>query len=203
MLLYHDPRAPNPRRVRIFLAEKGVSYETIEVKIADNAHRQPGYLAKNPLGLLPVLELADGRILRESVAICRYIEDQYPDPNLFGTDPWERVTIEQWNRHAELEVLFPVSQVFRNTHQFWSGRIKQAPEFGDIMRELLSDRLAWFDTELSRRRFVAGDRFTIADITLLCALDFGKVSNIRLDPAAHPNLVKWHATVSARPSTKA
>src|SRR5262245_4973382 len=140
MLLYQDPRAPNPRRVRIFLAEKSVSYETIEVKIADSANRAPSYLVKNPLGLLPVLELADGRVLRESVAICRYIEDQYPEPNLFGADSWERVTIEQWNRHAELEVLFPIAQVFRNTHAFWVGKIKQAPEFGDIMRELIGER---------------------------------------------------------------
>ena len=107
MLLYHDLRAPNPRRVRIFLAEKGVAYDTIEVSIATSA--EPGAhgvpARKNPLALLPVHELADGRILRESMAICRYIEELHPEPNLFGTDTWERAQIEQWNRHAELEVL--------------------------------------------------------------------------------------------------
>jgi glutathione S-transferase len=202
MLLYHDPRAPNPRRVRIFLAEKGVQVETIEVAIASSANRSPEYLAKNPLGLLPVLELADGRILRESMAICRYLEELHPEPNLFGTDPWERAQIEQWNRHAELEMLWPVAQTFRNTHAFWVGRIKQSAEFGTIAREIVGERLAWFDGELGKRAYVAGDRFSVADITLLCAIDFGKVSQIRLGPE-HPNLARWHAAVSGRPSAKA
>jgi glutathione S-transferase len=202
MLLYHDPRAPNPRRVRIFLAEKGVTVETIEVTIASSANRSPEYLVKNPLGLLPVLELADGRVLRESMAICRYLEELHPEPNLFGAEPWERAQIEQWNRHAELEMLWPVAQTFRNTHAFWVGRIKQSAEFGAIMREVVGERLAWFDAELGKRAFVAGDRFTVADITLLCAIDFGKVSSIRLGPE-HPNLQRWHATVVQRPSAKA
>jgi len=102
MLLYHDLRAPNPRRVRVFLAEKGVAYDTIEVSIAAQAHQTPEFRKKNPIALLPVLELADGKILRESMAICRYIEELYPEPNLFGGDAWERAQIEQWNRHAEL-----------------------------------------------------------------------------------------------------
>ena len=116
MLLYHDTRAPNPRRVRIFLAEKAVAYETIEVSIAAFAHQTPEFRKKNPLALLPVLELADGRVLRESMAICRYVEELHPEPNLFGTDAWERAVIEQWNRHAELELLIPITQVFRNTN---------------------------------------------------------------------------------------
>src|ERR1700759_5063964 len=137
MLLYHDLRAPNPRRVRIFLAEKGVAYDTIEVEIAKQANLSPEFRKKNPLALLPVLELADGKVLRESIAICRYIEELHPEPNLFGADAWERAVIEQWNRHAELELLVPTAMVFRNTNAFWSGKIKQSPEFGDIMRELL------------------------------------------------------------------
>ena len=123
MLLYHDLRAPNPRRVRIFLAEKGVAYDTIEVSIASAANQSLEFKKKNPLALLPVLELADGRVLRESIAICRYIEELYPDPNLFGADPWERAVIEQWNRHAELEVLVPTAMVFSNSNAFWAGRI--------------------------------------------------------------------------------
>jgi glutathione S-transferase len=203
MLLYHDPRAPNPRRVRIFLAEKGVSVETIEVTIATGANRDPPYLAKNPLGLLPVLELDDGRILRESVAISRYIEELHPEPNLFGKDSWERAMIEQWNRHAELEMLWPIAQTFRNTHAFWHGRIRQAPEFGAIMKEIAAERMDWFDGELGKRPYLAGDRFSIADITLLCAIDFGRISEIRIDAARQPNLKRWHAEVSARPSAKA
>jgi glutathione S-transferase len=203
MLLYHDLRAPNPRRVRIFLAEKGVAYDTIEVSIAASQHHSAEFRKKNPLSLLPVLELSDGKILRESMAICRYVEELHPEPNLMGADAWERAQIEQWNRHAELELLFPIAQVFRNTHAFWNGRIKQAPDFGSIMRELVGSRLDWLESELGEREYLAGPRFTVADITALCALDFGKISNLRINADTHPNLSAWHARVSGRPSAKA
>lgn len=203
MLLYHDPRAPNPRRVRIFLAEKSVAYDTIEVLIAQGAHQTDDFRRKNPLSLLPVLELEDGRVLRESMAICRYVEEMHPEPNLFGADAWERAQIEMWNRHAELELLWPISQVFRNTNKFWVGRIKQAPEFGEIMREQIAGRFDWLDIELGKRPYMAGERFTVADITALCALDFGKVSDIRIKAETHPNLAAWYRRVTERPSTKA
>jgi len=203
MLLYHDPRAPNPRRVRIFLAEKGIAYDTIEVSIAAAEHQTPEFRRKNPLSLLPVLELEDGRVLRESMAICRFLEETYPEPNLLGADVWERAQIEQWNRHAELELLLPIAQVFRNTNAFWNGRIKQAPEFGEIMREQVCSRFDWLEGELAQRDYLAGPRFTVADITALCAVDFGKVSNLRIKAETHPQLAAWHARVSARPSAKA
>ncbi len=203
MLLYHDLRAPNPRRVRIFLAEKGVAYDTIEVSIAAQAHQTPEFRKKNPLALLPVLELADGKVLRESMAICRFLEELNPEPNLFGVDAWERAQVEQWNRHAELELLYPIAQVFRNTHKFWVGRIKQSPEFAEIMREHVASRFEWLDGELGAHPFIAGERFTVADITALCAIDFGKVSDIRIDAAKYPNLAAWHQRVSDRPSAKA
>jgi len=203
MLLYHDPRAPNPRRVRIFLAEKNVAYDTIEVLIAASAHQTPEFRRKNPLALLPVLELNDGRVLRESMAICRYLEELHPEPNLFGKDAWERAQVEMWNRHAELELLIPISQVFRNTNKFWEGKIKQAPDFGEIMRELVAGRFDWLEHELKQRPYLAGERFTVADITALCAIDFGKVASIRIDAAAHPALAAWHQRVSGRPSAKA
>jgi glutathione S-transferase len=203
MLLYHDPRAPNPRRVRIFLAEKGVAYDTIEVSIAAAEHHKAEFRKKNPLALLPVLELADGKVLRESMAICRYIEELHPEPNLFGADAWERAQIEQWNRHAELELLLPIAQVFRNTNAFWVGRIKQSAEYGEIVRDLVSGRFDWLDQELGQREYLAGPRFTVADITALCAVDFGKVSNLRVKAETHPNLAAWHARVSARPSARA
>jgi glutathione S-transferase len=202
MLLYQDPRAPNPRRVRIFLAEKHVAYDTIEISILDKANETPEFRKKNPISLLPVLEMPDGRILRESIAICRYIEELHPEPNLFGHDAWERAQIEQWNRHAELEVFWSIREVFRNTHAFWAGRIKQSAEYGEIMRELTGERLDWLDRELAGRQYIAGDRFTVADITALVAIDFGRVVNIRLDPAKHANLAGWHARVSARESVK-
>ncbi len=203
MLLYQDPRAPNPRRVRVFLAEKGVAYDTIEVLIADKAHQTPEFRKKNPIALLPVLELADGRVLRESMAICRYLEETYPEPNLLGADTWERAQIEMWNRHAELELLWPIGQIFRNTHKFWEGRIKQAPDFAVIMREQVAERFDWLEGELGRRAYMAGDRFTVADITAMCAIDFGRVSDIRINPDTHPNLAAWHKRVAERPSAKA
>lgn len=203
MLLYHDTRAPNPRRVRVFLAEKGVAYDTIEVSIAAQAHQTPEFRRKNPIALLPVLELADGKILRESMAICRYIEELYPEPNLFGNDAWERAQIEQWNRHAELELLFPISQVFRNSHKFWIGRIRQSEDFAEIMREHIAQRFEWLDGELAHRAYLAGDRFSVADITALCAIDFGKVVDVRIDGAKYPQLAAWHQRVSDRPSAKA
>lgn len=202
MLLYHDRRAPNPRRVRMFLAEKNVAYDTVEVSIAARENERAEFGTKNPLHLLPVLELADGKVLRESMAICRYIEELHPEPNLFGRTAWERAVIEQWNRHAELELLWPIGQIFRNSHAFWQGRIKQAPEFAAIMRELATDRLGWFDRELAAREYIAGDRFTVADITALCGIDFGKVSDLRLGPQ-WPNLSAWYARITARPSAKA
>ena len=203
MLLYLDPRAPNPRRVRVFLAEKGVPYDTVEVTIASGAHQTPEFRKKNPIAQLPVLELANGLVLRESMAICRYIEETHPEPNLFGTDAWERAVVEQWNRHAELELLWPIAQVFRNTHKFWEGKIKQVPEFAVVMREHIAERFHWFDSELEKRPFVAGERFTVADITAVCAIDFGKVCDVRIVAETHPHLAAWHKRVSERPATKA
>jgi glutathione S-transferase len=203
MLLYHDPRALNPRRVRMFLAEKGVAYDTIEVSIAAKEHQSPEFRTKNPLMLLPVLELADGKVLRESMAICRYLEELYPEPNLFGADTWERAQIEQWNRHAEFELAIPATQMFRNLHSFWSGRIKQSHEFGEIMRERVLERFDWFDGELAQRPYIAGSRFTVADITALCGIDFCKLSKVRINADTHPHLAAWYTRVSERPSAKA
>lgn len=204
MRLYQDTKAPNPRRVRMFLVEKGLAegVELVEVSINERKHQEPAFLEKNPLGLVPVLELDDGRLLRESVAICRYLEELHPEPSLFGTDAWERAQIEQWNRHAELELLFAVAQVFRNSHPFWEGRIKQAPDYAEIMREHLQRRFAWIDGELAGRPWLAGERFSIADITAICAIDFGRVSSIRIGDDT-PHLQRWYADVKARPSYKA
>jgi glutathione S-transferase len=203
MLLYQDLRAPNPRRVRVFFAEKQVPYETVVVSIAAKEHQADSYRAKHPLALLPVLELADGRVLRESMAICRYVEELHPEPNLLGRDAWERALIEQWNRHAELELFFPITQAFRNLHSFWKGRIAQSPDFGAAMKELAFERMRWLDRELEGRAYLAGDRFTVADITGVCAIDFGKVSDIRIDAETMPNLARWYAGVNERPSFKA
>ena len=202
MKIYDSQTAPNPRRVRIFLAEKGIEvpYEQVDIGKADN--RAPEFRRKNPMGTLPVLELDDGMHIAESVAICRYFEETHPDPPLMGTDARDRALVEMWQRRMELEVFVPITQVFRNGHPFFAGRIPQVAEYGEVCRKAAEARLAWLDTELAEREFIAGDRFTIADITALCGIDFGRVSKIRIQPdQAH--LARWHAAVSARPSAKA
>jgi glutathione S-transferase len=200
--LYDYAPAPNPRRVRIFLAEKGVEVPTVQVDIAKGENRSPAFRAKNPLGGLPILELDDGRYLTESVAICRYFEESYPEPPLMGRDADERPWVEMWNRRMEIEVLFTIAQTFRNTHEFFAGRIPQVPEWGEVCRGAALRRLMWLDEELADRPFVAGEHYTIADITALVGVDFGRISGIRID-AEQKNLQRWYETVSSRPSAGA
>jgi glutathione S-transferase len=202
MKLYGSAVAPNPRRVRIFLAEKGIEVPTVEVDIVKAENRQPDFLAKNPLGGVPILELDDGAIIAESTAICRYFEEMQPEPPLMGTDARDRAIVEMWLRRVEFEVAFPIMQTFRNTHDFFKGRIPQVPEWGSVCKERAIQQLAWLEGELADRPYVAGDRYTIADITLLIGVDFGRVSDIRIDPE-HKNLTRWYGEVSARPSAKA
>jgi glutathione S-transferase len=188
--------------VHIFAAEKGIELPRVEVDIGAAENRGAGFRRLNPMGLVPVLELDDGSYLAETVAICRYLEGLRPEPELLGRDAREQAFVEMWQRRAELEVALPVFATFQNTHEFFKGRIEQVPEFGEVSRRKALERLAWLDGELSGRPYVAGERFTIADITLLVAVDFGRVCGIRLQPdQAH--LARWHADVSARPSARA
>jgi glutathione S-transferase len=200
--LYDSKLAPNPRRVRIFLAEKGIEVPLVNVDIARAENRQPPFLAKNPLGGLPVLELDDGTCLAETVAICRYFEESQPEPPLMGVGPQGRALVEMWNRRMELELFVPIAQVFRNTHEFFKGRIEQVPAWGEACRRVAEKRLEWLDQELASREFVAGDRYTIADITALCGIDFGRITKTSIQPG-QKNLERWHERVSARPSAKA
>ena len=202
MKIYDSQTAPNPRRVRIFLAEKGIQvpYEQVDIVTAQN--RSPEFRKKNPMGVLPVLELDDGTCIAESVAICRYFEETHPNPPLMGVDARDRALVEMWQRRMEFEIFIPITQVFRNTHPFFTGRIPQVAEYGEVCRTAAVNRLAWLDEVLADREFIAGPRYTIADITALCGIDFGRVSKIRID-AGQLNLARWHAAVSARPSAKA
>jgi glutathione S-transferase len=200
--LYDNRHAPNPRRVRIFLAEKGITVPTVQVDIGKAENRQPEFLAKNPMGGLPVLELDDGTCIAETVAICRYFERSQPEPPLLGVGAKGEAVVEMWQRRMELEVALPIMQVFRNTHEFFKGRIPQVPEYGEVCRTTALKRLEWLDRELADRPFVAGDDYTIADITALCGIDFGKPTGIRIAPESK-HLARWHEAVSARPSAKA
>ncbi len=202
MKLYSNRFAPSPRRLRIFLAEKGLEIPTVEVDLAGNENLDPAFLAINPLGELPALVLDDGRVITESIAACRYLEALHPEPNLFGRDADERAVVDQWTYRVMFRLYEPVRQAFRNTHRFWADRIHQVPEFGTLAREAALAELKALDAELAGREFLAGARYTFADITALCAIDFGKPSDIRVTGAL-PNLKRWHAAVSARPSAKA
>jgi glutathione S-transferase len=203
MKIYSSSVAPNPRRVRIFLAEKGLQVPYEDVDITRAVNREPEYRRKiNPMGEVPVLELDDGTHIAESVAICRYFEELHPQPPLFGAGALERAAVEMWNRRMEFHLLVLVAQVFRNSSEFFKGRIPQVAEFGEVCRAAAERSYAWLDEELANRQFIAGDRFSIADITALCGVDFGRVSKIRIKPE-QKNLARWREEVSARPSAKA
>jgi len=202
MKIYNSQTAPNPRRVRIFLAEKGIQVPYEEVDINNAVNRAPEFRKKNPLGTLPVLELDDGTCIAESVAICRYFEELQPNPPLMGVDGRDRAIVEMWQRRMEFEFLLPIADAFRHRHEFFKGRIAQVPEYAEVQRQNAESRLAWLNEVLADRPFIAGERFTIADITALCAIDFGRVSKIRLQPDQR-HLARWHEAVSARPSAKA
>ena len=202
MKLYDATTAPNPRRVRIFLAEKGVSVPTEQVDIAARANRSEAFRGKNPFAQVPVLELDDGSCISESVAICRYFEELQPEPPLFGVGAKERAQVEMWNRRVELELTNRVFLCFQNTSDFFKGRLEQVPEFGALAKKRAEEALALLDGVLAGQRFIAGERYSIADITALVGVDFGRVIKLRPTPE-QKHVARWHAEVSARPSARA
>jgi glutathione S-transferase len=202
MKLYDTRTAPNPRRVRIFIAEKGLAIPTVEVDLDGKENHSSEFRAKNPLGAVPVLELDDGTCIAESVAICRYVEGIRPDPPLMGTDARDRAVVEMWQRRMELEIFQPIANVFVHTHEWFKGRRPQVPEYGEACRTHALARMRWLDGELATRPYVAGDRFTIADITALVGIDWGRVTRTRV-PGECTNLLRWHELVSSRPSARA
>jgi glutathione S-transferase len=202
MKIYDSKTAPNPRRVRIFVAEKGIQIPYEEVDLVKAVNRGEEFRKKNPSGTVPVLELDDGTCISETVAICRYLEELHPNPPLMGVDAKDRALVEMWQRRMELELLIPIADAFRQRHDFFKGKIRQLPEYAEVQKKNAEDRLARLNNELANRKFIAGDRYTIADITALCAIDFGRVSKIAIQPD-QANLAHWHAEVSARASAKA
>jgi glutathione S-transferase len=203
MKLYDSKLAPNPRRARIFLAEKGISLPTEQIDIAAQQHKTPEYAAINPLQRMPALMLDDGTIITESIAICRYFEMLYPEPPLFGVGPKDSALVEMWNRRAEINFFANVAAVFRHTHPAMKElEVPQVPAWADANRP----RVAWFlemlDGELADREFIAGDRYTVADITMQVATDFMKPARLAM-PEGVANVKRWHAAVSARPSAGA
>lgn len=202
MKLYDLKAGMNPRRVRIFLAEKGLSLPMVAIDMAKGENHTPDFLAKNPLGKMPVLELDDGTVITESIAICRYLDELHPEPNLFGATPLERATIEMWNRRVELELLKPISDQFRHLSPFWVGRVEQIAVWGEASRTQAFAAMAWLDRELGERGFIAGQRYTVADITAQCALLLGKNTGAPI-PQELTHLSRWFAEVSQRPTARA
>lgn len=203
MKLYDSKLAPNPRRARIFLAEKGISIPTEQVDIGAKQHLSADYAAINPLQRMPALVLDDGTVITESIAICRYFEVLQPEPPMFGVGAKDIAVVEMWNRRAELNLFFPVAHVFRHTHPAMKDlEVPQVPAWAEANRPRIADFLRVLDSELKTRPFIAGERYTVADITALCAVDFMKPARVVM-PDDLVNLKRWHADVSARPSAKA
>jgi glutathione S-transferase len=202
MKLYDFTRAPNPRRVRIFLAEKGVSVPTEQVDLFTGANRRPEALQRNPYGGLPVLELDDGTCIAESVAICRYFEELHPQPPLMGVDALERAVVEMWNRRMELSLFSQIGRYFQHTSEIFKTRIKQMPEVAEVARDAAQAQMQLLDRLIGDRRFIAGERYTIADITAMVALGLGEMAGLSIDPSLR-NVTRWYGEVSARPSARA
>ncbi len=204
MKLYDYGTAPNPRKVRIFLAEKGVEYELVQVDLTKREHKSPEFLKMNPSGKVPVLELDDGRYLSESIAICRYLEGVYPQPNLFGVDPFEMGHIEMRNRQMETELWSQIGVSWVNGPVMAkAGIYKQIPEAKAASDVNVNNYYERLDGELAASDYIAGSRFTVADITLLTGVDFASIMvGLKPDESLR-NLWRWHALVSSRDSVDA
>ena len=203
MRLYDAGRAPNPRRVRIFLAEKGVTVPIVPIDLGKLEHKAPAYIAVNPLQRTPALELDDGSVIAESIAICRYFEEVHPEPPLFGMDALSRATVEMWQRRLEFGLLGVVASVFRHLHPAMAQmEVPQVAAWGEANRPRVGEFLRFLDGHLADREFVCGDEFTVADITGLVGLDFMKPAKLAV-PEELVHVRRWHAALAARPSAGA
>ena len=203
MRLYDGGRATNPRRVRIFLSEKGISVPIVPVDLAAMEHKSERYSALNPLQRVPALELDDGVVITESIAICRYFEALQPEPALFGTGPLEIAMVEMWQRRIELHLLQGIQHVFRHLHPgMKEHEVPQIAAWGEANKPRVLEFLALLDRELAGRRFAAGDRYSVADMTGLVALDFMRAAKLHIPPE-YTHVGRWHEELSARPSARA
>jgi glutathione S-transferase len=202
MKLHDFAGAPNPKKVRVYLAEKGLSLPVQAVDILSGQNRTPEFLARNPLGGLPVLELDDGSHLTESLAIIEYLEELHPTPPMVGATPLERARVREAERICELGVLNSVGIIFQNTSPFFAGRLKQSADTAENARARLGNNLRVLDTKLATSPFVAGSKPSIADCTLLAALEFAAFAGIEI-PAEFQHVHRWHGDFKKRPSAQA
>ncbi len=203
MKLYDGGRAPNPRRVRVFLAEKGIAVPMEQVDLGGLQQKSAAFTTINPLQRVPALVLDDGTVITESIAICRYFECLHPEPPLFGVGALGQAVVEMWNRRAELHLLLPVSHAFRHLHPAMRElEVPQVAAWGEVNKPRVLEFLAILDRELAARPFIAGTQFSVADITAMIAVDFMKPARLAVPPD-HRNVLRWHAEVAARPSAAA
>ena len=202
MKLYEFSGAPNPKKVRVYLAEKGIDVPSQQVNIIAGENRQPEFLKKNPMGGLPVLELDDGSYLPESLAIIEYFEELHPNPPMIGTTPLERARVRSLERLIELSILGRIAGVFQNTHPLFAGRLKQSPEAAESARTALVANLKILDEKIGSNAFAAGSKPTIADCTLLAAMQFAEFAQIPID-ASNKNVHRWYESFKQRPSAAA
>jgi glutathione S-transferase len=203
MKLYDTPRAPNPRRVRWLMAEKGINdIEIINLDLFKGEHRADDYLARAGIAHVPALQLDDGTVITESLAICRYLESLYPEPNMFGRDAREAAVIEMWTRRAEMLVGNPLMLAVRHGHPALAALETQVPEVAANNRASAERALALFDRQLADHKFIAGDRITMADIVMAIGFDFARMVKFAVPEDLH-NLNRWRAEVMAREAAKA
>jgi glutathione S-transferase len=206
MKLYDNKQAPNPRRARIFMAEKGVldEVEIVQLDLAKGEQLSGEFRVKNPFRRVPVLELDDGSCIAESVAICRYFEETVPEPPLMGGagDAREKALVEMWQRRMEINLFLQVGMAFRNLSGFFAQYEAVNEDWGKICLENASKMFHILNKHLADNEYVCGGDFTIADITALCAVDFARTVKLRIGEE-QTNLKRWHDAVSARPSARA
>ncbi len=203
MILYGAPNpAPNPRRVRIFLAEKGVELPETPLNLMAREHKSPEHRARNSLGQVPTLVLDDGTAISETVAICRYLDELHPEPPMFGETPVERALTDMWIRRVEFVVMNPVGMFWRHAHPRTAALLTQYKDFGESNREAYANGLRWLDRELAARPFIAGGSYGMADICALTTVDFADWIGLPL-AEEFANVTAWRARVSARPSASA
>jgi glutathione S-transferase len=203
MKLYDGGRAPNPRRVRVFLAEKGITVPIEPVDLGQLQQRSDAFTAINPMQRVPALVLDDGTVIAESIAICRYFDALHPEPPLFGRGALHSALVEMWNRRAELHLLFPVAMVFQHLHPAMKIMVDpQVADWGEANKPRIAQFLQFLDGELKGRPYVAGESYTVADITAMIAVDFMRVSKLTV-PDNLANVRRWYDAVLARPSAKA
>ena len=208
MKLYIAPRAPNPRRVQMFLVEKGIDpsaqgIELVHVDLNAQEHKSEAFRAKSPLARIPALEFDDGRVLTETRAICTWLEGAYPEPNLMGADATERAFIEMADRRVEWYFMLPIGNCVRHTHPGLAPLEQpQFPEFGRSQGEKMRETAVWLDGELQCQPWIAGERFTIADITAFCALEFARLMRFQAGEQGLPALQAWRDRMAQRPSAR-